>query len=479
MDLIVTNHPKSQLDQRLSFYRLDAKDRDFPALAAAMDKFGSRALDRFYENVVSTPETARFFPDSRAVERAHSAQRKHWKGIFEGGLTAGYVETVMVVGDVHARIGLEPKWYIGGYANILEHMITGIMTEGVRSLSRRRREEARMISTLVKVALLDMDLALTRYFEVDSQRRTEVIQAVGKSLGDISKGDLTTTLPELPKEYAAIEPVFRDALGRMSGTFRDIVDSASQMAATASEIRSASNDLAHRSEVQAASIEESAAAIDELTDAVASTDQAIKELNTSVTRTHQAAVGGEQVVRQAISAMGEIEAGSSEISKIIGLIEDIAFQTNLLALNAGVEAARVGEHGRGFAVVANEVRSLAQSSASAAEQIRALIRNSGSQVSHGAQMVKEVGHALKSILDEVTRTDSVASRITEASASQSLNLRQINSAIGGMSEATQHNAAMAEENNAAAHRMEEEASHVVGKVGQFRIRPVREVWNAA
>ena len=475
----MTDSPASTLAERLSFYRIDASDGDFPALAAALESFGAKALDRFYENVLATPATAPFFPDRKAVDRAHGAQRKHWKSVFEQGLTEDYVKAVKKVGDVHARIGLEPKWYIGGYANILEHMITGILTQGYRGLSPRRRSEARMVATLVKVALLDMDLALTRYFEVDTQRRTEVIQSLGNALGDISRGDLTTTLPQLPREYAEIEPVFRNALGRMSDTFRNIVDSATQMSSTAMEIRAAADDLAHRSEVQAASIEESAAAIDELTEAVASTDQAIRDLNTSVNRTHQAAIGGEQVVKQAIAAMGEIEDGSGEISKIIGMIEDIAFQTNLLALNAGVEAARVGEHGRGFAVVANEVRSLAQSSASAAEQIRALIRNSGAQVSHGALMVKEVGHALASILDEVTRTNAVATKITEASASQSQNLRQINGAIGGMSEATQHNAAMAEENNAAAHRMEEEAGHVARTVGQFRIRDIREIWAAA
>jgi methyl-accepting chemotaxis protein len=177
--------------------------------------------------------------------------------------------------------------------------------------------------------------------------------------------------------------------------------------------------------------------------------------------------------------MDQIEKGSGEIAKIIGIIDDIAFQTNLLALNAGVEAARVGEHGRGFAVVANEVRSLAQSSAEAAEQIKGLIKNSVSQVSNGVRMVNDVGKALTAIMAQVSETSEVATRITESSAAQSQNLKQINSAITEMSETTQRNAAMVEESNAAAHSMEEEAGRVAEAVSQFRVREKRHIWAAA
>lgn len=305
--------------------------------------------------------------------------------------------------------------------------------------------------------------------------RKEVIGAIGKALADVAKGDLTTELPDLPKEYAAIGPDFSHALSRMADAVRKIVDGAGEMASTASEISTASDDLARRSEMQAASLEESAAAIDELSNAVTSTQSAIRALNDSVNRTQGAAKGGEAVVQQAIVAMDRIEQGSGEIAKIIGIIDDIAFQTNLLALNAGVEAARVGEHGKGFAVVASEVRALAQSSAGAAEQIKTLIKTSGSQVATGVQMVNDVGRALTAILSEVTETGAVAEKITEASATQAQNLRQINTAINGMSETTQHTAAMVEESNAAAHNMKSEAGRVAKAVDQFRIPPAQQV----
>ncbi len=471
--------PRSPLAQRLSFYGIDPNDSSFAAIGKALDKHADKALDSFYKNVSATPETSKFFSSKAAMDRAYGAQAKHWQKVFANGITESYYAASKVVGDVHARIGLEPKWYIGGYANILEQVITGILTSGAFALPGRRKADARMISTLVKVALLDMDIAITRYFEVEEEKRREVIAAIGKALSDVSAGDLTTALPPLPKDYAQIENDFRHALAHLSETFANILQGSGQIASTATEIRAASDDLARRSEQQAASLEESAAAMDELTGAISTTTAAMNNLSTSVTRTHSAAKGGGEVVQQAILAMDQIEKGSGEIAKIIGIIDDIAFQTNLLALNAGVEAARVGEHGRGFAVVANEVRSLAQSSAEAAEQIKGLIKNSVSQVSNGVRMVNDVGKALSAIMAQVSETSEVAVKITESSAAQSLNLKQINSAITEMSETTQRNAAMVEESNAAAHSMEEEASRVAEAVSQFRVREKRRVWAAA
>lgn len=459
----------SPLAERLRFYDIDTNDRSFPAIARALDKLGEPALDFFYENVAGTQETASFFTGKAAMDRAHKAQRKHWQRIFAGGINDDYVQASKKVGDVHARIGLEPKWYIGGYASILEHVILGMMTKGLRGMSPRRKSDAKMIAALVKVALLDMDLAITRYFEVEEEKRKKVIGAIGQALAGVSAGDLCSALPKLPKEYAQIEEDFGNAMGRLRDTFGGIMDGSAQIALTAVEIRTASDDLARRSEVQAASLEESAAAMDDLTVTINTTTAAMASLSSSVSRTHDSAKGGCAVVEQAVQAMDHIEESAGEMAKIIDIIDDIAFQTNLLALNAGVEAARVGEHGRGFAVVANEVRALAQSSAQAADDIRKLIKKSTAEVSNGVRLVAEAGLALKSVLAQVAETTVAAARITEASAAQSTNLKQINSAINEMSATTQHNAAMVEQSNAAAHSMEEEAARVSEAVAWFRI----------
>src|SRR6202041_3534368 len=175
----------------------------------------------------------------------------------------------------------------------------------------------------------------------------------------------------------------------------------------ASEITQASDDLSRRTEQQAASLEETAAALDQITATVRRTAEVANEARDLVSTSKTDAERSGEVVRQTVGAMDGIETSSKQITNIIGVIDEIAFQTNLLALNAGVEAARAGDAGRGFAVVATEVRALAQRSADAAKEIKALISASGSQVASGVQLVAETGKSLERIIAQVTEINSV------------------------------------------------------------------------
>jgi methyl-accepting chemotaxis protein len=166
--------------------------------------------------------------------------------------------------------------------------------------------------------------------------------------------------------------------------------------------------------------------------------------------------------------MAEIENSSSQISQIIGVIDEIAFQTNLLALNAGVEAARAGEAGRGFAVVAAEVRSLAQRSAEAAKEIKTLITASNTQVQSGVALVGETGNALVGIADQVSRIDTLVNSIAGSAQEQATGLGQLNVAVNQMDQMTQQNAAMVEETTAAAHAMRSSVSDLTGRIGAFQ-----------
>ncbi len=175
------------------------------------------------------------------------------------------------------------------------------------------------------------------------------------------------------------------------------------------------------------------------------------------------------IVRDAIAAMGGIEKSAQEISKIVGVIDEIAFQTNLLALNASVEAARAGDAGKGFAVVASEVRSLAQRSASAAKEIKGLISASSIEVDKGVTLVGQTGGALQRMAGGIAEATTLVAAIASAAQEQASGLNEVNSAVSEMDQATQQNAAMAEQSTAAAHSLSEEADRLAALVGRFRL----------
>ena len=178
---------------------------------------------------------------------------------------------------------------------------------------------------------------------------------------------------------------------------------------------------------------------------------------------------GEVVVRQAVEAMDAIAKSSQQISRIIGVIDEIAFQTNLLALNAGVEAARAGEAGRGFAVVASEVRALAQRSAEAAKEIKGLISASTAQVDHGVKLVAETGASLERIVTQVTEINQAIAGIASGAEEQATALGQVNTAINQMDQVTQQNATMVEQSTAASHSLSQESERLASLIGQFQV----------
>ena len=178
---------------------------------------------------------------------------------------------------------------------------------------------------------------------------------------------------------------------------------------------------------------------------------------------------GSEVVRQAINAMSGIEKSSQQIGQIIGVIDEIAFQTNLLALNAGVEAARAGDAGRGFAVVASEVRALAQRSAEAAKEIKALISTSTGQVEEGVDLVAETGKALERIFAQVAEIDKIVTEIARSAQDQATGLQEVNTAVSQMDQVTQQNAAMVEESTAASQTLSQETEELTRIIGRFKV----------
>ena len=175
-------------------------------------------------------------------------------------------------------------------------------------------------------------------------------------------------------------------------------------------------------------------------------------------------------MQDVIERMEQINQSAGRISEIIGVIDGIAFQTNILALNAAVEAARAGEHGRGFAVVASEVRALAQRSADAAKEIKALIGDSVQKVEHGTQQVEDAGQTMQEIVGSVQRVTDIIGEITAASSEQSDGIGQVNTSVTQLDRMTQQNAALVEESAAAAESLKEQAVALAGLVGRFKLQ---------
>ncbi|MBI1196286.1 MAG: HAMP domain-containing protein [Phenylobacterium sp.] len=295
-----------------------------------------------------------------------------------------------------------------------------------------------------------------------------VVEALAEGLSRLEEGALTYRLTQpFPADYRELQTDFNAAMDKLQAAMREIIESASGIRAGAGQVSAAADDLSRRTERQAASLEETAAAMEEITSTVRKSAEGAAHARRTVTETKDEAERSSAVVREAVEAMTAIEASSGEITKIIGVIDEIAFQTNLLALNAGVEAARAGEAGKGFAVVASEVRALAQRSAEAAKEISALISTSGRQVEKGVALVGQTGTALERIAAGVTEMSGLVSEIAASSHEQASGLDQVNIAVSEMDQVTQQNAAMVEQSTAAARDMHDRASRMTELVGRF------------
>jgi methyl-accepting chemotaxis protein len=314
----------------------------------------------------------------------------------------------------------------------------------------------------------------TRRRHVEEQ--AVVVGSLAEGLERLSAGDLTYRLGRaFPADYEKLRADFNAAIGHLQETMRIVANTTQGIQAGSAEISHAAGDLSRRTERQAGSIEEAAAAVEEITATVAKTVEGTEHARQVVATAKTEAEHSGEIVRNAVSAMGAIEASAGQISQIIGVIDEIAFQTNLLALNAGVEAARAGDAGKGFAVVAQEVRALAQRSAEAAKEIKTLITASSAQVSSGVALVGETGRALSKIVKHVGQINGIVSEIAAAVGEQSSGLAEINAAVTQIDQVTQQNAAMVEESSAASQSLAQDAAGLATMIGRFRVGEVAAV----
>ena len=314
-------------------------------------------------------------------------------------------------------------------------------------------------------------LEMQREAEVEAEARlAQATSTFAASMKRLASGDMLCELNEpLSSQFEALRQDFNSSVRQLRETLASVGQSVSTVTAGSHEVSSASDDLSKRTEQQAASLEETAAALEQITANVASTSKRSAEARGVVHTAREKAGKSSEVVRNAVAAMENIEGSSRQIGQIIGVIDEIAFQTNLLALNAGVEAARAGEAGKGFAVVAQEVRELAQRSAKAAKEIKELISNSALAVDEGVRLVNNTGTGLGEIAELVQVVNAHMEAIASAAQEQSTGLAEVNKAVNQMDQATQQNAAMVEEMNAAGASLAQESARLNELLSHFQL----------
>lgn len=480
---------EEEICERLNFVGLGSDESDIlrqtaPIVMANMDA----ALAAFYRTIRSTPQTRGFFDGDAAVARAGSRQKQHWAMILSGDYGRDYMEAVRAVGSVHARIGLEPRWYIGGYALVMERLLEGLFAarqpqkpKSGFAIARNRTQPpqdnlAREAIVLIKAAMLDMELAISVYLDNLEERRLkaelqqiESLDQIAAALLRLADGDLGVSVdPKVSEKSERLVHGFNEAVASLRRVIASVRDAAANVRSGSVEIAGAAEDANRQCERQASALEEAVEAIRELAGAIESTADTAQEASRTVSGVMNAAEEGVSIAQRTADAIRDIDASSAKVTNIISVIDKIASQTNLLALNASVEAARAGDAGKGFAVVASEIRSLAQRSADAAREIAGLLQANSNSISAGVGLVGETQAQLSNIADAIRHTGNLVHGIAQSARTQAASIAEISAATGRIDDATQRNAAMIEENAAASRSLAAEAEALSRAIAGFQ-----------
>lgn len=351
-----------------------------------------------------------------------------------------------------------------------------------RQTAQARHDQDRVAEALKKARAAEADgaqaLEKAQQAELEISRvqgaQQLVVSTLQTSLTKLADRDLSTGIDTpFPEQYDQLREDFNSAILELSRTIGGVADHAAGLSDGARDVTQASDDLSRRTEGQAATLEQTAAALNDITRSVKAAADGAADVKRFVSETKDKAHASGSLIGSAASAMSGIERQSEEITKIIGVIDEIAFQTNLLSLNAGVEAARAGEAGRGFAVVATEVRALAQRSSDAARDIKTLISGSSERVDEGVNMVNTVGKALMEMIERVDQISGFVGDIANRAEDQAQKLEDINEGVTSLDRVTQQNAAMVQKCMAAAHSFGAHAADLRASMERFNLPTAR------
>ena len=364
-------------------------------MASLVERHIDQVLDEFYELCLAREETKGYFPTEHIVAHAKAAQRAHWIKLFSGRFGESYMASADKVGRVHFEVDLPFHLFLGGYATVGDRILDVVLSQK---------------NGLQRLILFDCERVIAGFINAQMQEREKALTIMTQGIQRLETGDLTSQMPGveengLPERFDNVRLSYNHLLDHWSGILSDATRRAHSVDAKMAETAQMTRDMAHRSGEQASTFNETVTSVNSVTSSTRLTSEKVADAAKQIEANRVVAEEGGAVVRDAILAVERIEQSSSQINKIVDVIDEISFQTTLLALNAGVEAARAGEAGRGFAVVASEVRALASRATDAADDIKKLIAGSSDQVREGCELVHQTGERLNSIC---ASADSVA-----------------------------------------------------------------------
>ncbi len=429
-----------------------------PASAAAIQE--TSELQKLIESELDSPEERELFNRIGELRKAYLAARDA-------------VSKAKKAGDVDGASKIfteqfEPtsKRYLEGVVELATRQRQQLDASALRVEALRGRTVAVLVGATAMALVIGIVLSVLLTRSITGPLRTA--ERAARQIADMDlRGEAqahygTDEAGQLLRALDAMRDALRQALQQVRG----VVDNIST---ASSEIASGNADLSARTEQAASNLEETASAMEELTSTVRHSADSAAQANQLTGSATDVARRGGSVVSQVVSTMNDIQTSSRKIGDIIGTIDGIAFQTNILALNAAVEAARAGEQGRGFAVVAGEVRTLAQRSAEAAREIKALIGASVDRVEAGSRLVADAGSTMEEIVGSVQRVTDIVGEISTAAREQSEGIGQVNLAVADLDKMTQQNAALVEQSTAAAESLKEQAARLSSVVAAFRL----------
>ncbi len=397
----------------------------------------------------SSPEYRRFWEELRAGKFQQAEVQRFGKTGREVWLQAMYSPNY----DVYGKLSKVVKYATDiTPAKLKERELAKAQEEAERETQLRHQREQAEAAEL--------------------QAKVQQVLGIVNAMAD---GNFEIEIPNIGTDaIGQVAAALQQAMDSMKTALREVRDVAGTVSAAAEQLTQASREITAGAQTQASSLEETASSLEEITSTVKQNSDNAQQARQLANGSRDVAERGGSVVNDAVQAMSEINQASKRIADIITTIDEIAFQTNLLALNAAVEAARAGEQGRGFAVVAAEVRNLAQRSASAAKEIKALIQDSVRKVDNGTDLVNKSGQTLSEIVNSVNRVTDIVAEIAAASKEQLTGIEQVNKAVTQMDRVTQGNASQTEEMSGTASSLLSHAVQLGELVGRFRLEPEQE-----